>query len=72
MALRKKFQAETRDCFGTNEMHRLRRGGRVPGVVYGPGEETVPISVDQHDISHLLDTITVENTLIDLSVTGSV
>ena len=72
MTVRRKLKAVTRDSFGKNEMRRLRRTGRVPGIVYGAGEEALPVSVDHQKIAHLLQEITVENTVIDLSITGSV
>jgi len=66
------MKAQTRDVFGKGEMHRLRRSGRVPGVVYGPNEETVPVSVDEHELTLLLQHVSFENTIIDLEVTGKV
>lgn len=72
MTVRKKLKAVTRDSFGKNEMRRLRRTGRVPGIVYGTSEESLPVSVDHQETAHLLHEITVENTVIDLSITGSV
>jgi len=68
----KKLKAETRDCFGKNEMRRLRKEGRVPGIVYGDGEDPLPVSVDHRETAHLLQGITVENTVIDLSISGKV
>jgi len=72
MTLRRKLKAVTRDNFGKSQMRRLRRTGRVPGIVYGAGEEPLPVSVDHQETAHLLQVITVENTVIDLSITGSV
>lgn len=66
------LKAETRDSRGKNEMRRLRKMGRVPGVVYGPSDEPIPVSLDHKEVSHLLQGITVENTVIDLSISGSV
>ena len=72
MAVNKTLKAETRESFGKNEMRRLRKAGRVPGIVYGSGEESVPVSVDYKETDHLLQEITVENTVIDLSISGKV
>jgi large subunit ribosomal protein L25 len=66
------LKAVTRDRFGKGEMHRLRAEGRVPAVLYGPGEESISISVDTREISHLLQKITVENTLIQVELSGKV
>ena len=72
MTVAKTLKAETRDSRGKNEMHRLRRAGRVPGVVYGPSDEPIAISLDHKEVAHLLQDITVENTIIDLSISGSI
>ncbi|MBN2289570.1 MAG: 50S ribosomal protein L25 [Candidatus Glassbacteria bacterium] len=72
MTVEKKLKAETRDNFGKNEMRRLRRAGRVPGIVYGPGEEPLSVWLDHKEVAHLLHGITVENTVIDLSISGKV
>ncbi|HLA40179.1 MAG TPA: 50S ribosomal protein L25 [Candidatus Glassbacteria bacterium] len=66
------LKAITRDVFGKGEMHRLRATGRVPAIIYGPGEETVPVSVDEHELSILLQRVSFENTIIDLAVSGKV
>ncbi|HUU28944.1 MAG TPA: 50S ribosomal protein L25 [archaeon] len=70
MAKKYTLQAVTRDRFGKGEMRRMRREGRVPAVLYGPGEKTLAMSVDNQEISHLLHEITVENTLIELELAG--
>ena len=66
------LKAETRDRFGKGEMHRMRDEGLVPGVVYGPDEETVSLMVDEKELSHLLGSISIENTIVDLHLTGGV
>lgn len=43
------FEAQRRTVLG-KKVARLRREGRVPGIVYGPMvEETVPVTVEQRD-----------------------
>ena len=48
----------------------LRRGGRLPAVVYGHGVESASISLDAHEFS-LLRRHHGPNALIDLSVDGT-
>ena len=43
--------ATTRTEVGSAQVGRLRRTGRVPGVVYGKGTEPKNVSVDHHDLS---------------------
>ena len=40
------LEAQARDTFGKNEARRTRRGGQVPGVLYGgDGKAATPIVV---------------------------
>jgi len=66
------IKAQTRDRFGKGEMHRMRSEGLVPGVVYGPEEETVSLMIDEKELSHLLSRISIENTIVDLQLSGGV
>jgi len=66
------LKAQTRERFGKGEMHRMRNEGLVPGVVYGPDEETVSLMVDEKELSYLLSHISIENTIVDLQLSGGV
>ena len=48
------LDVEKREEVGKQAAKRLRRGGFVPGVVYGHGEETTPIKVPTMQISEFL------------------
>lgn len=50
-------------------VHRLRKGGRLPGVVYGHGVSSSNVSVDAHEFD-LLRKHAGPNVLVDLSVDG--
>lgn len=48
------LKAEVRDDKGKGASRRLRRQGRVPGIIYGAGKDPVSISVDHDElINHL-------------------
>lgn len=64
------LRAESRTEAGTRPARRLRRTGRVPAVVYGRGLETVPVSVDQRELSTVLRTEAGLNALINVEVEG--
>jgi large subunit ribosomal protein L25 len=64
------LQAEKRDESGKGAAHKLRAGGRVPGVLYGHGMDPVPLSVDAREMRHILHTGAGTNVLIDLEVDG--
>ena len=61
--------AEPRDLVG-KKVATLRRGGRLPAVVYGHGVSSENVSLDAHDFE-LLRRKAGQNELIDLSVNGS-
>ena len=60
--------AEGRDTIG-KAVSRLRKSGRLPGVVYGRGVASSNVSLDAHEFE-LLRKHTTGNTLIDLKVDG--
>lgn len=62
--------AQARQERGKNAMRRLRRQGLVPGVVYGHGDETRTIALKAQELEKLLASISVENTIIGLSIDG--
>ena len=60
--------AEHREITG-KAVHRLRKAGQLPAVVYGPGEGSANVTIDAHDFD-LLRKHTGPNTLVDLSIDG--
>ena len=66
------LEATARDTFGKNEARRTRRGGRVPGVLYGgsPARAT-PISVEPKPLLKILHSESGANTLISLKLAGA-
>lgn len=56
---------------GTRPSRRLRREGKVPGVVYGLGGEPVPVAVDWRELRQCLKTEAGENALINVDIDGS-
>ena len=67
------LNAELRSERGKNLARRLRRGGRIPGVVYGEaggsgGEGALAVSVEPEEVSRVLHSEAGANTLIGLTV----
>jgi large subunit ribosomal protein L25 len=60
--------AERREEIGKGAARTSRRTGRVPGVLYGHGEESVAVSVDARELTKLVQSISVENTIVDLDL----
>ena len=44
------LKANVRSELGTRRVRRLREKGRIPGIIYGHGEEPVPVTLDRHDV----------------------
>jgi large subunit ribosomal protein L25 len=61
--------AEHREITGKKVSH-IRRAGRLPGVVYGHGEDSASVSVDTHEFEQLRRKVG-SNALVDLSIDGS-
>ena len=64
------LKAEARTGRGKGAARKLRATGRVPAVLYGADAESVALSVDATEATHLFQTISVENTIVDLAVAG--
>lgn len=62
--------AESGRALGSSESKRIRRAGRIPGVVYGHGMEAIPVSVDAREFRHALSGPAGLNQLLDLSIDG--
>ncbi len=64
------LQAERRSEKGKGVAHKIRAAGRIPGVLYGHGLDSVPLTVDAREMRHILHTGAGANVLIDLVVEG--
>jgi len=62
--------AELRSDKGSRPAGRLRREGRLPGVVYGLGEESVSVTVNAHQLGTILSSKSGAITLITLQIDG--
>ncbi|MHC4246672.1 MAG: 50S ribosomal protein L25/general stress protein Ctc [Planctomycetota bacterium] len=70
MSMHAILKAEKRDARGKGVARKLRAAGRLPAVVYGQGGEALSITLDTAETSQLFHAISVENTIVDLSVEG--
>ncbi len=51
---------------GKGVARRLRRAGRVPGIIYGGGGDNVLVSMEAHDTLRLFESIDRNNTILRL------
>ena len=68
MATTATITAHSREGRGKGAARQARREGRIPGVLYGHGEDSVPLSVDAHELQRLVHAISIENTIVDLDL----
>lgn len=64
------LKALPRQETGKGPARRMRREGRIPAVMYGRDEETRSLSIDALEFDNLMRHVSLENTLIDLSIKG--
>ncbi len=66
-----KVVATTRSVQGTSASRRLRRTGKVPGIVYGSTDTPVSIELDHNDLFHALRKEAFHSSILDLELDGS-
>ena len=64
------LEAQPRTPGNKNDARRTRRGGKIPGVVYGAGKNTLAVSLDPRQVSRILHSATGHNTIFDLALDG--
>lgn len=70
MSKRIKIECDTRKRSGTGSVRELRRENRVPGVVYGAGEENVNVAMDHDYILHNLENEAFHSSILELVING--
>jgi large subunit ribosomal protein L25 len=63
-----KLKVNSRESEGSRAARRLRRSGRVPGVLYGGGGEPVGFDADARELRHALAGT---GAVLDLSIDGA-
>lgn len=64
------LNAKSRSESGKGAARSLRRNGEVPAVVYGHAREPQSLSVNSRELDKLLQHITAESTVVELSLDG--
>jgi len=70
MAQTVQLSAEKRSTKGKGASREMRRGGKVPAVIYGRGREPAQLTVDGVALGRLLEKIVPESTIVELTVDG--
>jgi large subunit ribosomal protein L25 len=64
------LEAQTREAGNKGMARRVRMGGKIPGVVYGAGKDSQPVTVDPRHVLRILHSETGHNTIFDLALSG--
>lgn len=62
------LKVQSRDGRGKGAARQLRRAGAIPGNIYGREVEPLAVAADQREFAALVGAISVENTIVELSV----
>jgi large subunit ribosomal protein L25 len=65
------IEAQLRIPGGKNANKRLRKSGKIPAVIYGPGKQPLVVSVDPVVVKTILHSETGKNTIFAVSVDGA-
>jgi large subunit ribosomal protein L25 len=61
------LEAHPRESGNKNQARRVRRDGKIPGVIYGAGKDSLSVSVDPRQVLRILHSETGHNTIFDLT-----
>src|SRR6267378_798128 len=64
------LEAARRADVGKGVARKLRAGGRIPGVYYGRGEDSIPLTVGLKDLMSVLESADGSNVIVDLKLGG--
>ena len=64
------LEARPRTPGTKNDARRVRREGKIPGVVYGAGKDATSVSLDPRQVSRILNSQTGHNTIFELAMDG--
>ena len=65
------LEAQPRTAGNKNDARRVRRDGKIPGVVYGAGKEALSVTIDPRQVQRILHSETGHNTIFNLQLAGS-
>ena len=64
------LEAQPRIPGNKNVARRVRMGGKIPGVLYGAGKQSLSVTLDPRQVTRILHSATGHNTIFDLAVEG--
>lgn len=67
---RQQLTANTRQKTGKGVARQLRAKGSIPAILYGQGEEAMPLSVNTRDFTKAMSSASGINVIVDLAIDG--
>jgi large subunit ribosomal protein L25 len=64
------LEAQPRTPGNKNDARRVRRGGKIPGVLYGAGKNALALSLDPRQVMRILHSASGHNTIFELALDG--
>lgn len=64
------LEARLRTAKGNGPARALRRDGRIPAILYGPGNEPSMLSVSAHELSTIINRGSLGRSIINLQIDG--
>ena len=65
------IEAQTRIPAGKNANRRIRKSGKIPGVIYGPGKDPLVVTVNPSEVKAILHSESGRNTIFAVNVDGA-
>jgi large subunit ribosomal protein L25 len=65
------IEAQARIPEGKNANRRIRKSGKIPAVIYGPGKTPIVVSISPIDIKNILHSDAGRNTIFTVNVDGT-
>jgi large subunit ribosomal protein L25 len=67
-----KVIAKIRNKFGSSESKKLRRSGKVPGIIYGSNIDPTNIEIEHNDIRLALDVESFHSSILEIELEGKI
>ena len=64
------LEAQPRTPGNKNVARRVRQEGKIPGVLYGAGKQSLTVTLDPRQVTRILNSATGHNTIFDLALDG--
>jgi large subunit ribosomal protein L25 len=64
------LEAQPRTPGNKNDARRVRRSGKLPGVLYGAGGNALALTLDPRQVTRILHSATGHNTIFELALEG--